>query len=91
MVQCAEEKSYYHRLYLPGCKTSGIERIPDALMRRFKWPYVSFISLAEAFKKLRVKIKSYSLMYLSINIPLLNILEQEIHALITWKAGKQGK
>lgn len=33
---------------LPGCNTSGIERMPDALMRRFRWPYVSFIDNADA-------------------------------------------
>lgn len=34
---------------LPGCNTSGIERIPDALTRRFRWPYVSFIDNADAW------------------------------------------
>jgi hypothetical protein len=34
---------------LPGCNTSGIERIPDAFMRRFRWPYVSFIDNADAW------------------------------------------
>jgi hypothetical protein len=34
---------------LPGCNTPGIEKIPDTFMRRFRWPYVSFIDNADAW------------------------------------------
>ena len=33
---------------VPGCNTSGIERIPDALIRRFKEPNISLIDFADA-------------------------------------------
>lgn len=36
------------RTILPGCKMSGTERMPDALMRRFKKPYCSPMDFAEA-------------------------------------------
>ena len=37
------------QIFLPGCITSGIERMPDALIRRFRRPYVSFIDNADAW------------------------------------------
>jgi hypothetical protein len=33
---------------VPGCNTSGIERMPDALMRRFKKPNLSLMDFADA-------------------------------------------
>jgi hypothetical protein len=33
---------------VPGCNTSGIERTPDALMRRFKKPNLSLMDFADA-------------------------------------------
>ena len=33
---------------VPGCNTSGIGRIPDALIRRFKEPNLSLIDYADS-------------------------------------------
>ena len=33
---------------IPGCKILGIERMPDALIRRFRDPYLSLIEFADA-------------------------------------------
>lgn len=35
----------------PGCITSGIESIPEALMRSLTNPYLSLIALAESWIK----------------------------------------
>lgn len=35
---------------IPGCITLGIERTPDALIRRFNEPYLSLIDLAESWE-----------------------------------------
>lgn len=34
---------------IPGCNISDIERMPDALMRRFKEPYLSWIDFADSW------------------------------------------
>lgn len=35
---------------IPGCNVPDIERMPDALMRRFKEPYLSWTNFAESWK-----------------------------------------
>lgn len=45
------EKSWVmqREISVPGCITSGIERTPDALMRRFKDPYFLVMDLADSW------------------------------------------